>query len=184
MATETNGIATVNDLVVGRGLSAPSGYSNNQCPPKSVISSMGGDVPSTYASNQLVKYSDVSINFRESIIYNWGSVPIYNITFTLENSSSLESDVKMLGGSIISGGGGWAYITHNDSIIGSGSGNIRVVGPIIVNGGSWTYTGKIHLSAVTNLIPGTQPSTWNNSIGAYYFVSGAYKLRIDLKFPN
>jgi hypothetical protein len=70
MATETNGIATVNELVSGKGLNAPSGYSNNQCPPKSVISSMGGDVPSTYASNQLVKYTDVSITFRDFIVYN------------------------------------------------------------------------------------------------------------------
>lgn len=59
MATGVNGIATVNDLVTGRGLIPLLGYANNQCPPKSVILSMGGDVPSTYASNQLVKYSDV-----------------------------------------------------------------------------------------------------------------------------
>lgn len=184
MATGTNGIATVNELVGGRGLNAPSGYSNNQCPPKSVISSMGGDVPSTYASNQLVKYSDVSINFRNAVIYNWGSVPIYNIQFTLENTSSLESQVIALGGGQISGGGGYLYITHKDSLIGTGSGNIRVVGPVTVNGGSWTFTGKVHLSAVTTLVPGTQPINWNNSIGAYYFVSGSYKLKIDLKFPN
>lgn len=60
MATGTNGIPTVSELVVGRGLSAPSGYATNQCPPKTVIvSNMGGVVPSTYSSNQLVKYSDV-----------------------------------------------------------------------------------------------------------------------------
>jgi hypothetical protein len=41
-----------------------------------------------------------------------------------------------MGGSQISAGGGYAYSTHNESIIGTGSGNIRVVGPVIVNGGS------------------------------------------------
>lgn len=63
MATGTNGIATVNDLVVGKGLSsaAGAGYSDNQCPTRNaILSSMGGVVSGTYSSNQLVKYSDVS----------------------------------------------------------------------------------------------------------------------------
>lgn len=183
MATGTNGIATVSELVA-KGLKSIPGYASNQCPPKEAIVNGGGDVPSTYASDQLVKYTDVSITFRDFIVYNWGSVPIYNIQFTLENSSSLESQTIYMGGSQISAGGGYAYSTHNESIIGTGSGNIRVVGPVIVNGGSWTFTGKIHLSAVTTLTGGTQPINWNNSIGAYYFVSGSYKLKIDLKFPN
>lgn len=64
-----------------------------------------------------------------------------------------------------------------------GSGNIRLIVPITVNGSAWTGTGKIHLSAVTNLTGGTQPTTWYNTIGAYYFVSGQMKLIINLNFP-
>ena len=60
MATGTNGIATVNDLVGGKGLRPPLDYTTNQCPPKEVIvNGMRGIVPSAYVSNQLVKYSDV-----------------------------------------------------------------------------------------------------------------------------
>jgi hypothetical protein len=62
MATGTNGIATTSELMYGKGLSPPSGYSSNQCPPKSVILSMGGTITGSYQANQLVKYSDVTID--------------------------------------------------------------------------------------------------------------------------
>lgn len=181
MATGTNGIATVSELEA-KGLNPISSYASNQCPPKEIIVNRGGSVSSAYASDQLVKYSDVIIAFRDSRVYNWGTVPIYNIEFTLENSYYSESQVIALGGTVIPGGGGSAYSSHNESIIGTGSGSIKVVG-VRINGGSWTGTGKIHLSAVTTLTGGTRPTTWNNSLYAYYLVSGASKLKIDLNFP-
>ena len=186
MATGTNGIATVNDLVTGKNLNSPSGYASNQCPTKADILNMGGSVPSTYGTNQLVKYSDVtgtSNITRDFIIYNWGNVPIYNIQFTLENTDSLVRQDIIMGGQGIPARGGYAYGNHGIGIIGSGSGNIRVIGPILVNNSAWTGTGKINLSAVTDLANGTQPTTWTNSVGAYYFTSGTSKLKIDLNFP-
>ena len=182
MATETNGIATVNDLVVGKYLNPPGEY-GNRCPTKALILTMGGGVPAIYESNQLVKYSDVTGNTREFVVYNWGSVPIYTIQFTLENTYYSASQVIMIGGQSIPARGGYALSSHGTHLIGSGSGDIKVVGPIIINGGSWTGTGKINLSAVTNLTNGTKPSQWNNSRQAYYFTSGTSKLKIDLNFP-
>ena len=64
MATGTNGIATIGELISGKGLDSPAGagWSNtNQCPTKNaIITHMHGSVSGTYSSNQLVKYSDVS----------------------------------------------------------------------------------------------------------------------------
>ena len=181
MATGTNGIATVNDLV-GKGLFPPSGYTSNQCPPREVIvSSMGGAVPSNYASNQLVIYSDVTGDSRNFIVYNWGFYPIYTIQFTLENTSSLAKEVITMQGQNMAAGGGSAYNNHGISIINSGTGTIRVIQPIVINGGS--KYGSINLSAVTILANGTKPTTWNNSLGASNLVSGTYKLKIDLNFP-
>lgn len=182
MATGTNGIATVNDLVVGKDLN-PLSYASNQCPTKEMIGNMGGGVNNAYVSNQLVRYSDVTRAARELMVYNWGNVPIYTIQFTLENSSSLETSAVYMGGQGIPARGGYSYGSHSIDIIGSGTGNIRVIGPILVNGGSWTGAGKINLSAVTNLTNGTRPTTWNNSVGAYYFVNSSYKIKIDLNFP-
>lgn len=185
MATGTNGIATINDLVDGKHLNPPGEY-GNRCPTKALILTMGGSVPSTYDTNQLVKYSDVTASsdlIRDFVVYNWGSVPIYTIQFTLENTYYSASQVIIMGGQSIPARGGYALSSHGTHLIGSGSGDIKVVGPIIINGGSWTGTGKINLSAVTNLTNGTKPSQWNNSRQAYYFVSGTSKLKIDLNFP-
>ena len=182
MATGTNGIATINDLVDGKYLNPPGEY-GNKCPTKALILTMGGAVSAIYDSNQLVKYSDVTGITRELVVYNWGNVPIYNLQFTLENTTYLTTDVVYMAGQSISARGGSGYGSHGENIIGAGSGYIKVVGPIIVNGGSWAGTNKIHLSAVTNLTNGTKPSNWNNSLGAYYFTSGTQKLKIDLNFP-
>ena len=182
MATGTNGIATVNDLVTGKGLYSPPNYSSNQCPTRQIIvSSMGGAVSATYSSDQLVKYSDVSANSRSFIVYNWGFYPIYTIQFTLENTSSLAKEIITLEGQTMAAGGGSAYNNHGISIINSGTGTIRVIQPIVINGGS--KYGSINLSAVTILANGTKPTTWNNSLGASNLVSGTYKLKIDLNFP-
>lgn len=77
MATETNGIATINDLVVGKYLNPPAGYSNNQCPPKEVILNMGGTVVG-YAQNQLIRYSDVLKVIIDGVLF----------TVTIDNRNS------------------------------------------------------------------------------------------------
>lgn len=78
MATETNGIATINDLVVGKYLNPPAGYSNNQCPPKEVILNMGGTVVGGYAQNQLIRYSDVLKVIIDGVLF----------TVTIDNRNS------------------------------------------------------------------------------------------------
>lgn len=60
MATGTNGIATVSDLVNGKGLSNPQNLLQALCPTRIQIESMGGIVSGSYSHNQLVKYSDVT----------------------------------------------------------------------------------------------------------------------------
>lgn len=62
MATGTNGIATISDLIYSKGLNPPSGqYDPNRCPTAYEISTMQGTT-SGYQANQLVKYSDVTVN--------------------------------------------------------------------------------------------------------------------------
>ena len=62
MATGTNGIATIGELVSGKGLAPPPApYDSNECPVSAEIGiNMGGNIAGSYAMNQLVKYSDVS----------------------------------------------------------------------------------------------------------------------------
>ena len=61
MATGTNGIATISDLMTGKGLAPPPGpYDSNRCPIAYEISTMGGSAGGGYQANQLVKYSDVT----------------------------------------------------------------------------------------------------------------------------
>ena len=60
MAIGTNGIATIGDLIYGKGLNPPAGtYDPNKCPTAYEVSAMGGTT-SGYQVNQLVKYSDVT----------------------------------------------------------------------------------------------------------------------------
>lgn len=60
MATGTNGIATISDLITGKGLKEPvfGPHDPNRCPTAYEVSTMGGTT-SGYQANQLVKYSDV-----------------------------------------------------------------------------------------------------------------------------
>lgn len=79
MATGINGIATVSELIFGKGLTQPiSGqpYEDNKCPTAYEVSTMQGTT-SGYQANQLVKYSDVSnrtiqfaLTIRTSITYS------------------------------------------------------------------------------------------------------------------
>lgn len=63
MATGTNGIATIGDLIYSKGLNPPSGqYDPNRCPTAYEVSMMGGTITGSYQANQLVKYSDVIID--------------------------------------------------------------------------------------------------------------------------
>ena len=61
MATGTNGIATIGELMSGKSLAPPPGqYNSNRCPTAYEVSLMGGTTPGGYQLNRLVRYSDVT----------------------------------------------------------------------------------------------------------------------------
>lgn len=61
MATGTNGIATVGDLMQGKLLSNPENLLLTLCPTRTQIEGMDGIVSGSYSHNQLVKYSDIIV---------------------------------------------------------------------------------------------------------------------------
>jgi hypothetical protein len=62
MATGTNGIATIGELVSLKGLTPPyPGYDPNKCPiAAEIVNLMGGVINGSYQENQLVRFSDVT----------------------------------------------------------------------------------------------------------------------------
>lgn len=92
MATGTNGIATIGDLIYGKGLSAPPApYDGNKCPiAYEVSTTMGGSTGGGYQANQLVKYSDVSKITIEYVIeittsIDYSSLALFPNTSTIPN---------------------------------------------------------------------------------------------------
>lgn len=88
MGIGTNGIATVSNLVYGKGLALIIGANMAQCPTKAVIQSMGGIVSGSYVNTQLVKYSDVSpppaVYYILTIntVSSWNEVALFTPTGT------------------------------------------------------------------------------------------------------
>ena len=153
MAIGTNGIATISDLMTGKGLSAPAHgpHDPNRCPTAYEVSTMGGTT-SGYQANQLVKYSDVAVN----------NGVLFTVTIDNRNSANIAANLNISNRASVAPGY-YAFRT------------VRLVGPTSSKGVTNHDTGPFKTTEIygnSNVLFWTGPIGFNYSYSAIVGTSG------------